>query len=122
MVLLGDAEFFFVDNGNIATSNITDVPSIFDPDDSYMKIWNFSVVDLDGDGYYEVILFVEGVAGDTGGKIILHQIGNDIYGYICDNRALVDLKTDGTFSYTDPTGVIEGELALLPIFLSGAIL
>lgn len=107
-VLLGDAQFVYANSENTKTMNITDVPSIFDPDDSYMKIWNFSVVDLDGDGYYEVILFAVGVAGDTGGKIILHQIGNDIYGYISDNRTLVDLKTDGTFSYSDPTGVIEG--------------
>ena len=107
-VLLGDAEFTYVNNGNIETMNITDVPSIFDPDDSYMKIWNFSVVDLDGDGKEEVILFVVGVAGDMGGMLILHQIGNEVYGYICDNRTLSELKTDGTFEFSDPTGVGEG--------------
>ena len=115
-MLLGDAQFVYVNSENTKTMNITDVPSIFDPDDSYMKIWNFSVVDLDGDGYYEVILFVVGVAGDTGGKIILHQIGNDIYGYVSDNRTLVDLKTDGTFSYSDPTGVIEGGIGAITDF------
>ena len=115
-VLLGDAQFVYANSENTKTMNITDVPSIFDPDDSYMKIWDFSVVDLDGDGYYEVILFVEGVAGDTGGKIILHQIGNDIYGYVSDNRTLVDLKTDGTFSYSDPTGVIEGGIGTVTDF------
>ena len=107
-VLLGDAEFTYVNNGNIETMNITDVPSIFDPDDSYMKIWDFSVVDLDGDGGEEVILFVVGVAGDMGGKMILHQIGDEIYGYKSDNRTLVELKTDGTFEFSDPTGVVEG--------------
>ena len=112
-VLLGEAEFIYVNNGNIETMNITDVPAIFDPDDSYMKIWDFSVVDLDGDGEKEVILFVVGVAGDMGGKMILHQIGNEVYGYMSDNRTLVDLKTDGTFSYSDPTGVIEGGIGTI---------
>ena len=107
-VLLGDAEFTYVNNGNIETMNITDVPSIFDPDDSYMKIWDFSVVDLDGDGGEEAILFVVGVAGDMGGKMILHQIGDEVYGYKSDNRTLVELKTDGTFEFSDPTGVVEG--------------
>ena len=107
-VLLGDAEFLYVNNGNIEAINIIDVPSIFDPNDSDMKIWDFSVVDLDRDGGEEVILFVVGVAGDMDGKMILHQIGDEVYGYKSDNRTLVELKTDGTFEFSDPTGVVEG--------------
>lgn len=95
---------------------IADVPSLFDPDDSFIKIWNFAVTDLNGDGEREVILFVVGAAGDAGGKVILHQAGGKVYGYIADNRTLVDLKTDGTFCYSDPTGAIEEGVAAITNF------
>ena len=51
---------------NAETMAITDVPALFDEYDPLMKIWEFSVVDLNGDGEDEVILFVVGVAGDMG--------------------------------------------------------
>lgn len=47
---------------------ITDVPALFDADDPLMKIFEFSMVDLNGDGEDEVILFVAGAAGDMGEK------------------------------------------------------
>lgn len=112
-VLLGDTQFLYVSDGNIETMVITDIPSLFDADDPLMKIWEFSVVDLNGDGEAEVILFVAGAAGDMGGKVILHQIGNEIYGYITDNRILVDLKADGTYVYSDPTGLTEAGIAAI---------
>ena len=107
-VLLGNAGFLYVADGNTEPMDITDIPFIFDADDPYMKIWYFSVVDLDRDGEAEVILLVVGAAGDMGGNMILHQIGDKVYGYICDNRTLEELKTDGTFGFSDPTGVAEG--------------
>ena len=107
-VLLGDTQFIYVSDGKTKTIDITDIPMLFGADDSSMKIWDFAVVDLDRDGEDEVILFVVGVAGDMGGKLILHQIDGKVYGYICDNRTLEELKTDGTFGFSDPTGVAEG--------------
>ena len=107
-VLLGDAGFLYVADGNAEPMDITDIPFIFDADDPYIKIWNFSVVDLDRDGEAEVILLVVGAAGDMGGNMILHQIGDKVYGYICNNRTLEELKTDGTFGFSDPTGIAEG--------------
>lgn len=112
-VLLGDTQFLYVSDGISETIVITDIPSLFGADDPLMKIWEFSVVDLNGDGEAEVILFVAGAAGDMGGKVILHQIGNEIYGYITDNRILVDLKTDGTYAYSDPTGLTEAGIAAI---------
>ena len=107
-VLLGDAQFIYVSDGKTKTIDITDIPMLFGADDASMKIWDFAVVDLDRDGEDEVILFVVGVAGDMGGKLILHQIDGKVYGYTCDNRTLEELKTDGTFGFSDPTGVAEG--------------
>ena len=115
-VLLGDSEFICILNGNIETMDITDVPSIFDADDPFMKIWDFAAVDLDRDGEEEVVLFAVGAAGDMGGKLILHQIGDKVYGYISDNRTLEELKTDGTFLFSDPTGVVEGGIGVITSF------
>ena len=113
-VLLGDSPFIYCHGGNVETMVITDVPALFDEDDPLMKFWEFSVIDLNGDGEDEVILFVVGVAGDMGGKggkVVFHQIGDKVYGYTTDNRTLVDLKIDGTYDYSDPTGVAEAGIA-----------
>lgn len=103
-VLLGESRFFYCSDG-------MDMPALFDSDDPFVKIVEFTVVDLNGDGEDEVILFVVGAAGDMGGKVILHQIGGEVYGYTTDNRSLVDLKIDGTYSYSDPTGAAEAGIA-----------
>lgn len=115
-VLLGDTQFLYVSDGNTEVMDITDVPSIFDPYDSDMKIWDFSVVDLDGDGEEEVILFVVGVAGDMGGRMIFHQIGDKIYGYKTNYRTLLELKTDGTFNFSDLSGLLEGGIGTISDF------
>lgn len=80
--------------------NITDIPLIMDVYDLLMDIQNFAVADLDGDGEDEVILFVCGVAGDMSGKVILHRMGDEIYGYRSGWRTVWDLKTDGTYFYS----------------------
>lgn len=115
-VLLGESPFYCCHDGNAEPVVITEVPAIFDADDPLMKIWEFSVVDLNGDGEEEIILFAAGAAGDAGGKVVLHQIGDEVYGYITDNRTLVDLKTDGTYSYSDPTGGSETGIAVFTDF------
>ena len=107
-VLGGNAQFLYVSKGTAEPKDISDVPALFDPYDEYMRIWEFAVLDLDGDGHTEVVLSVIGVAGDMGGSLILHRIGDRIYGYPVDFRALVDLKADGTYGYSDPTGMAEG--------------
>lgn len=49
-VLFGDAPFQYCSDGKTVSADITDVPALFDADDPFMKIWEFSVADLDGDG------------------------------------------------------------------------
>ncbi|MCM1190194.1 MAG: hypothetical protein NC180_12535 [Muribaculaceae bacterium] len=115
-VLLGNSSFVYYLEGNAKTVVITDVPALFDADDPFMKIFDFSLVDMDKDGDEEVILSVVGAAGDAGGKVILHQIGDKVCGYITDNRTLVNLKMDGTYSYSDPTGLTEAGIAAVADF------
>ena len=110
-VLLGRSQFIlrepYADGERHA--NIADVPAVFDPYDTYMKLWNFAVVDLDGDGADEVLVYACGVAGDMGGYLLLHQEAGNIYGMafnstISGHICFLELKTDGTFKYLDPTG------------------
>ena len=94
------------------SANIADVPDAFDPYDDYMKLWNFAVVDMDGDGADEVLVYACGVAGDMGGYLLLDDWGDgNIRGTVFNagnhwsNRWFQDLKTDGTFQCSDATGV-----------------
>lgn len=112
-ILLGEREFLYVSGEPAQPKTIADVPALFDPDDDYMRIWDFAVQDLDGDGSAEVVLSVQGISGDTGGHLILHRIGGKVCGYRLSNRAFSWLKADGTFNYSDPSGVVEGGICFI---------
>lgn len=115
-VLRGEASFFYVSEEEAGQKEISQVPALFDPYDEYMKIWEFALLDLDGDGRTEVVLHVSGAAGDQGGSLILHQQGNQVYGYKMGSRELTALKEDGTYSYSDPTGIVEGGICSITAF------
>ena len=115
-ILTGEGSFLYVSEGAALPRSISDVPSLFDPYDDYMKIWACAEQDLDGDGNSELILSVYGASGDMGGNLILHRIGNKVYGYAVDHRAMTNLKTDGTYSYSDPTGMAEAGICSMGSF------
>ena len=114
-VLLGEEEFQYVvdeefhrthyaqavTGQDMISMNISQFPAAFDPFDSYTRIWNFAVADLDGDGEAEVVLWVVGVGNDMGCYLVLHREDGTVYGYCLSWRDFVDLKTDGTYSYHD---------------------
>ena len=120
-ILKGDAQFLYVSEGGTEERNISDVPALFNPDDAYMKIWAFTLLDLDGDGRAEAVLSVYGAAGDTGGNLILHRGDDRVYGYKVDNRSLENLKEDGTYSYSDPTGAVESGICSVADFVETGI-
>ncbi len=101
-VLIGDASFSLADGGEPMT--IADVPGIFSLESPYARIWRFAFADLDGDGETEAVLQVIDVAGDMGGYLILREEDGAVYGYKSDYRTFEDLKMDGSFGYSSPTG------------------
>lgn len=109
-VLKGKQLFYYAtnDGSDFASVNIADIPSLFNPDDAYMAIQNYAMIDLDGDGSEEAVVFVCGVTGDTGGYLVLHSSDDHVYGYRTDYRTFENLKTDGTFIYSDDLGSKEG--------------
>lgn len=99
-ILQGEAQFLYASGNGVESMDISDVPALFAPDDPYMKIWDFAIVDLDGDENAEAVLFVYGAAGDAGGYLILHQLDGKFYAYTSDFQSFQELKADGTYSYT----------------------
>ena len=58
----------------------------------------FTILDLDGDLREEVVVWIEFNA--TEGFLILREHYGTVFGYSKVQRALMDLKTDGTFSWS----------------------
>ena len=115
-ILLGNAEFLYVSEETAQPKTISDVPALFDPDDDYMKIWDFAVQELDGDGDAEVVLSVQGISGDTGGSLILHRMGGQVYGYRVRYNAFSWLKADSTYYYSDPSNMVEHGICFITGF------
>ena len=108
-VLLGQAPFLYVDgSGQKIPTFLPDIPLAFSPYSSYAAVTEFAVLDLDGDGSREVVLRVTDVANDMGGYVVLRQEGDEIMGYPSHWRTFWQLKTDGTFTYSDTAGTEEG--------------
>ncbi len=108
-VLLWGVPFSYMEDGRFQEHiDAADIPKLFGGDDPYMAIQRFAVVDLDQDGVDEMVLYVCGVAGDMGGYLVLYQNGNWITGFKSDWRSFWKLKTDGTLSWSSPTGQDNG--------------
>lgn len=109
-VLTGNQSLYYAVDGSsdFASVNMADIPSLFNPDDDYMAIQRYTIIDLDGDGIEEAVVFVCGVAGDAGGYLVLHSSDGQVYGYRTDYRTFENLKTDGTFIYSNDLGSKEG--------------
>lgn len=109
-VLLGNISFLYWPEGAETPESkvISQVPAIFSPYSDYAVNYEFTVLDLDGDGGAEVVLQTTDVGNDMGGYLVLHQAGDKIYGYPSSWRTFWYLKADGTFMYSSPTGSEEG--------------
>lgn len=101
-LLHGKAQFFYVSGEHAPKcTDIGSVPAIFSPSSEYAAIWQFALVDLEGDGEQELVLQVTDVAGDMGGYLVLHRQEGKVYGYASHYRMFGSLKTDGTFYYAN---------------------
>ncbi len=91
-VLLNNATFISTGNNEVMTLNqsLSAFMDYLDP----MTISQFAIINLDSDGIPDVVLSL-----DIGVKILHYQDGL-IYGYDLVDRAFMDLKTDGTFSFS----------------------
>lgn len=97
-VLRGNAPFFSTDLGRSVT--LGDLDQVVSAEGVCAKAVKFTLADLDGDGMPEVILRLQVNEDPYFGFEILRQHGGQIYGYTMAYRALMDLKQDGTFSFS----------------------
>jgi len=65
-----------------------------------VKATKFSIIDLDNDGIAEVILWLSVNSNDYFGFEVLHYQDGEINGYTLWYRSFMELKEDGTFSFS----------------------
>jgi hypothetical protein len=96
-VLLNDIPFFS-DNRELFISEISRVVS----EDSSVKAkaTKFALIDLDKDGALEIILWLVVNDNDDFGFEILRRKDDKVLGYTLWYRAFMELKEDGTFSFS----------------------
>jgi len=98
-VLQGNAEFFSVDaNKNLSINQLNQAVS----DDSSVTATatKFAIVDLDNDGTPEVVLWLNVNSDNYYGFEVLRYQDGIIYGYTLWYRSFMDLKENGTFSFS----------------------
>lgn len=86
---------------NIQKINLTSIGKAVTDDDSVtVTADKFAIIDLDGDGENEIVLWIQvnGVV-DYGFEILHYQKGT-VYGSTWPYRTFMGLKTDGTFVYS----------------------
>ncbi len=95
---------FIFENRDVMYFEDLDGYVLYDP--KWNDLISYTIVDLDGDGREEMI-----VDGSSAGLIlILHDTGTEVRGYYTDFRNILDVKTDGTYEWTDLT--IGGEYGI----------
>ncbi len=103
-VLQGDMEFVSVNTGK--SLDITRLKEEITSEDLLVVAPKFTVVDLDRDQVPEVVLCLamgNGSNDYVGFEILRYQDGA-VYGYALWYRAFMQLKTDGTFSFSGGAG------------------
>ncbi|MCM1124740.1 MAG: hypothetical protein NC416_19365 [Eubacterium sp.] len=100
-VLLGKSNFVCTDLEN-QSLNISEIKHAVTDDDSVtIGVTKFAWIDLDGDGEEETVLWLQMNGISDCGFEILHYQNGEVYGYTAPYRAFMNLKTDGTFLFSN---------------------
>lgn len=98
-ILLGDGDFVNIDRSNqdirLSLESIKEVVS--DEDWVTAEVIKFTVIDLDGNGENEIVLWIQSNDGLDYGFEILYFQDQEVYGFTLPYRGFMHLKTDGTF-------------------------
>ena len=98
-ILLGDGDFVNIDRSNqdirLSLESIKEVVS--DEDWVTAEVIKFTVIDLDGNGENEIVLWIQSNEGSDYGFEILYFQDQEVYGFTLPYRGFMHLKTDGTF-------------------------
>ena len=98
-ILLGDGDFVNIDRSDqtirLSLENIKEVVS--DEDWVTAKVSKFTIIDLDGNGENEVVLWIQANERSDYGFEILYLQDQEVYGFTLPYRGFMHLKTDETF-------------------------
>ena len=98
-ILLGDGDFVNIDRNDqdirLSLENIKEVVS--DEDWVTAKVTKFTIIDLDGNGENEIVLWIQANERSDYGFEILYFQDQEVYGFTLPYRGFMHLKTDGTF-------------------------
>ena len=109
-ILLDNGDFIDAGSKNKKLLNLEIIKeAVTSSEEVTAHVTNFAIVDLDGDGENEIILWI--VTGDSpagsghdAGFEILHYNDGAVYGYMLYYRQFYQLKTDGTFTASGGAG------------------
>lgn len=99
-ILLGKSDFICTNLAN-ESINIGEIGQAVTDDDSVtVSATKFTIMDIDGDGKDEAVLWLQ--INNISDYVfeILHYQNGEIYGYTLHYRAFMNLKTDGTFLFS----------------------
>ena len=98
-ILLGDGDFVNIDRSDqdirLSLESIKEVVS--DEDWVTAKVTKFTIIDLDGNGENEIVLWIQANERSDYGFEILYFQDQEVYGFTLPYRGFMHLKTDGTF-------------------------
>lgn len=112
-ILLGGGDFVSTDLHNMELNLENIREAVTDDDSVKVKATKFTIVDLDGNGENEIVLWIQINDISDYGFEVLHYQDEEVYGYTLPYREFMNLKTDGTFLFSggaDDTGI--GKLRL----------
>ena len=99
-ILLDNGEFLSTDlhNKELSLANIGE--AVTDDDSITVKATKFTIIDLDGNGENEIVLWLQINGVSDYGFEILRYKDEKVYGYTLPYRAFMNLKTDGSFEFS----------------------
>ena len=99
-ILLGRSNFLCTNLANKSLNIIEIGQAVTDDDSITVNATKFTIIDIDGDGEDEAVLWLQINNISDYGFEILHYQNGEIYGYTLQYRAFMNLKTDGTFLFS----------------------
>lgn len=97
-ILLGEEDFVRIDyRGQDKCLNIKNINELVSEDDLAAEVTKFAIIDLDGNGENELVLWIQYLGDRVYGYEILFYQDQEVYGFTLPARGFMNPKTDGTF-------------------------
>lgn len=99
-ILLGEEDFVAIDfRDGDRSVNVENIGEIVSDEDVAAEVTKFAIIDLDGNGEDELVLWIQWLGDRVFGYEILFYQDQEVYGFTLPDRGFVNPKTDGTFDY-----------------------